>query len=108
MAADCSVCKAAPESGISHDGYGYRQNLEHESTAASQVSPKSQIVALLLCIFLGLFGAHRFYVGKAGTGLLYLFTSGLLGIGWIVDIFVIAAGCFTDLSRLPVRNAARR
>lgn len=52
MAADCSVCKAAPESGISHDGYGYRQNLEHESTAASQVSPKSQIAALLLCIFL--------------------------------------------------------
>lgn len=107
MAADCSVRQATPESGSSNE-CEYRQNSEHESTAASQVSPKSQIVALLLCIFLGLFGAHRFYVGKAGTGLLYLFTGGLLGIGWIVDIFVIAAGCFTDLSRLPVRNAARR
>lgn len=107
MAANCSVRQATPESSSSNE-CGYRQNSEHESTAASQVSPKSQIVALLLCIFLGLFGAHRFYVGKAGTGLLYLFTGGLLGIGWIVDIFVIAAGCFTDLSRLPVRNAARR
>ena len=45
---------------------------------------------------------------RQAIGLLYLFTGGLLGIGWIVDIFVIAAGCFTDLSRLPVRNAARR
>lgn len=106
MAADCPVRQATLESGSSNK-CEYRQNSEHESTAASQVSPKSQIVALLLCIFLGLFGAHRFYVGKAGTGLLYLFTGGLLGIGWIVDIFVIAAGCFTDLWGLPVRNAAR-
>jgi len=40
-------------------------------------SDKKKITALLLCIFLGVFGAHQFYVGKIGKGLLYLFTVGL-------------------------------
>ena len=53
-------------------------------------------MALLLCIFLGVFGAHYFYVGKVGKGILFLFTGGLFGIGWIVDIFVILAGNFSD------------
>lgn len=51
---------------------------------------KDKAVALLLCIFLGYFGAHKFYEGKAGMGILYLFTMGLFGIGWIVDIISIA------------------
>lgn len=50
---------------------------------------KSQIVALLLCIFLGLLGIHRFYLGYTGMGLLYLFTAGLFGIGWIIDIILL-------------------
>jgi hypothetical protein len=50
---------------------------------------KSQIVALLLCIFLGLLGVHRFYLGYTGMGLLYLFTAGILGIGWIIDIVLL-------------------
>lgn len=45
--------------------------------------------ALLLCIFLGIFGGHKFYEGKPGMGILYLFTGGLFFIGWIIDIFVI-------------------
>ena len=40
-------------------------------------SKKSKAAALILCIFLGYFGVHYFYVGKTGTGLLYLFTFGL-------------------------------
>ncbi len=49
-------------------------------------SGKSQIVALLLCIFLGFLGAHRFYLGYTGWGLIYLFTLGLFGIGWLIDL----------------------
>lgn len=63
-------------------------------------SKKSKAAALILCIFLGYFGVHYFYVGKTGTGLLYLFTFGLFGIGWFIDIFRIACGSFKDKNRL--------
>lgn len=59
-------------------------------------SDKSWIAALLLCIFIGGLGIHRFYVGKVGTGILYLLTAGFFGIGVIIDIIMIAVGSFTD------------
>lgn len=52
-------------------------------------SNKNPIVELLLCIFLGTFGAHRFYTRKFGTAILYLLTFGLFYIGWVVDIILI-------------------
>ena len=65
-------------------------------------SPRSRLVALLLCIFMGFFGVHQFYVGKSGTGILYLFTMGLFGIGWIIDIVRIATGTFRDVFGRPL------
>ncbi len=47
--------------------------------------PKNKWVALFLCLFLGYFGAHKFYEGKTGAGILYLFTCGLLFVGVIID-----------------------
>lgn len=63
---------------------------------ADDTSSKNWIAALLLCIFLGGLGIHRFYVGKVGTGILMLLTSGVFGILWIIDIIMIAVGSFTD------------
>jgi len=51
---------------------------------------KNKWVSLLLCIFLGWLGVHKFYEGKLITGLIYLFTLGLFGIGWFVDIIRLA------------------
>jgi TM2 domain-containing membrane protein YozV len=61
-----------------------------------RTSDKDFWVTLLLCLFLGVLGIHRFYVGKIGTGLLWLFTGGLFGIGYIVDLILIILGSFTD------------
>ena len=62
----------------------------------SAVSDKSRLVAFLLCWFLGYLGIHRFYVGKIGTGVLYLLTGGIFGIGLLVDWIVILVGSFKD------------
>lgn len=53
--------------------------------------PKNKWVALLLCIFFGIIGAHKFYEGKIGMGVLYIFTVGLFCVGWIMDIIALLA-----------------
>lgn len=50
---------------------------------------KNKWVAVLLCLFLGEFGVHRFYEGKIGTGLVYLFTLGLCGVGVLIDLIIL-------------------
>ena len=69
----------------------------------SPTSSKNYAATLILAIVLGFFGAHRFYLGKVGTGFLYVFTAGLFGIGWIVDIFTVLFGNFTDKTGSFVR-----
>lgn len=49
---------------------------------------KTSLVRLLLCIFLGNIGAHRFYERKYVSGILYLLSFGLLGIGWGLDTLI--------------------
>lgn len=52
---------------------------------AGMLKPKNKWVAVALCFFIGFLGAHKFYEGKIGMGILYLFTGGILGIGVIID-----------------------
>jgi len=51
--------------------------------------PKNKVAALLLCFFLGWMGAHKFYEGKVGMGIVYLFTFGLFGFGFFIDFFIL-------------------
>lgn len=67
-------------------------------------SQKSRLVALLLCIFFGYLGFHRFYVGKIGSGVLYLLTVGVWGIGWVIDCIIILLGGLKDGMGLLVTN----
>jgi TM2 domain-containing membrane protein YozV len=59
-------------------------------------SDKSRMTTLLLCLFGGFLGLHRFYVGRAGSGVLWLVTIGLLSVGWIYDLVMVATGEFVD------------
>ena len=59
----------------------YRQDYSQQDT-------HSKVIGYLLWIF-GFTGAHRFYYGKPVTGTIWFFTFGLLGIGWLIDLFLI-------------------
>ena len=59
------------------------------NAAVLGVRAKNKWVAFCLCFFLGFLGAHKFYEGKIGMGILYLFTCGLCGFGVIIDLIVI-------------------
>src|SRR5450830_670250 len=61
----------------------YRQDVSQQDT-------HSKVIGYLLWIF-GFTGAHRFYYGKPVTGTIWFFTLGLLGIGWLIDLFLIPA-----------------
>ncbi len=55
-----------------------------------------KLPALLITWFLGALGVHRFLSGKTGTGVIYLLTAGLCGIGVIYDFVMICLGKYTD------------
>lgn len=73
-----------------------------KASAQRQLTQKKRSTALLLCIFLGGLGAHRFYVGKIWTGLLWLFTLGFWGVGSLIDFCRIYDGKFTDDAGRPL------
>ena len=59
-------------------------------------SDRRIVPAALLCVLLGVFGAHRFYVGKVGTGVLLLVTLGGLGLWMLYDLVLIITTQFRD------------
>jgi hypothetical protein len=66
-------------------------------TRSSEPSDRSRGVALALASLLGPFGAHRFYVGKTGTGIAMLLTLGGCGIWYLYDLILVAGGSFRDV-----------
>lgn len=60
------------------------------------IAEEKRLVAAILCFAVGVFGAHRFYVGKNGTGILQLLTLGGLGVWTFIDFILILFGEFTN------------
>ena len=73
-------------------------------TGTPGISDKGFVPTALLCFFLGVFGVHRFYVGKVGTGVLQLVTLGGLGIWSLVDLIMIIVGNFKDKHGRLIKN----
>jgi TM2 domain-containing membrane protein YozV len=69
------------------------QGLEIKTKGGSN---KSALITLILLFLLGVFGVHKFYLGKIGWGVIYLLTFGLFGIGVLVDFFRLIMGNLQD------------
>jgi serine/threonine protein kinase len=75
-----------------------RYQPQRPAGALGKISPFKRVWALILSlfIFIGVGGLQRVYVGKTGTGILWLLTGGCFGIGQIIDVIMILTGHFTD------------
>ena len=85
----------------------FTQRTAETGTAASEsvcVSTRSKWIAFMLCLLLGRWGIHRLYVGKVGSGIMYMATRGFhwLGVGY--DLINIAAGNFRDDKGRPLKR----
>ncbi len=63
---------------------------------AGQATDKRMLPAAILCFVVGVFGAHRFYVGKVGSAIAMIFTLGGLGVWVVIDFIMIVTGSFKD------------
>ena len=98
---DCIVCPKCGKQVGSINSSNQPQNIIINNSASSSSSASAvnngqpyrkvcdKWVAFFLCLFLGVIGAHKFYEGKTGMGILYLFTAGLFGIGVLIDFIAI-------------------
>lgn len=73
-----------------------KTELSESTKAASDVSDKKRLLAAILCLSFGIFGAHRFYAGKTKSGKVMLFTIGGFGIWYVIDCLIVFFGGFTD------------
>lgn len=81
---------ATPNIVINNTNSNVNTNTQIQTlNTAALKKPKNKWVALLLCLFLGFFGGHKFYEGKIGMGVIYLLTGGLFTIGAIIDFLIL-------------------
>ena len=83
---------------------GVRQHPDALAVPAA-ASDKKLVPAAILCLALGVFGGHRFYVGKTGTGFLMLVTLGGLGLWMLYDLILLLTGQFRDADEKLVTEA---
>ena len=87
---EAASATAIPQIVINNSNENSNQNQNVNQMAAMMgIRQRNKWVAFFLCLFLGFSGAHKFYEGKAGLGILYILTIGLLGIGVLIDLIVI-------------------
>lgn len=99
IAEDCVVCtacgrqveelKGAAQPNIVINNTNTNTNVNRNTNGGRGGREKNKWVAFFLCLFLGYLGAHKFYEGRIGAGILYLLTGGVFGIGWLIDTVIL-------------------
>ena len=87
----CPFCGCQVEE-IKGEGGTPQINITNTNTNTVGMMPgrlRNKWTAFFLCLFLGFLGAHKFYEGKIGMGILYLLTVGLFGLGWFIDCIAL-------------------
>ena len=64
-------------------------SMDNEADYRFEAGDLDYNIAWILLTFLGVFGVHRFYMGKWVTGLIYLLSGGIFGIGWLYDLWTL-------------------
>lgn len=82
---ETQASSAAPQIVINNSNQNQNTNQNINAAIPMGARLRNKWVAFLLCVTLGYFGAHKFYEGRMGSGLLYAFTFGLFGFGWFFD-----------------------
>ena len=88
--------------GQSQQQYGQPQYGFPGGQGYSQAQPKDWMTTLLLCIFLGWLGVHRFYTGHIAIGIIQLLTAGGCGIWVLIDFIMILTDSYRDSNGLPL------
>ncbi|MFE3270018.1 MMPL family transporter [Streptomyces sp. NPDC059215] len=78
--------------------------IQHQAALPGPQAPKSVLAAYVWWLFLGLFGIHHFYLDRKNRGLLYLFTLGICGLGWLVDGVTLPRQIQSANARLAPRD----
>ena len=93
----CTACgKQIHDSAATCPGCGAAQGARPVTMTPYSASDKRILPAFLLCFFLGVFGAHRFFLGKIGSGVAQLLTFGGLGLWALADLIILVTGNFKD------------
>lgn len=81
-----------------------KTELSESTKATSAASDKKRLLAAILCLGFGIFGAHRFYAGKIKSAKVMLFTIGGLGIWYVIDSVIVLFGEFTDSEGRKIKD----
>lgn len=73
----------------SNSNVNTNQNVSQHFYGVGGKKPKNKWTALILCVLLGWMGAHKFYEGRIGMGILYVLTIGFFFIGWAIDVIAL-------------------
>ena len=79
-------------------------SMDREADLKYQEGPINYEIAWLLLVFLGVFGIHRFYMGKWISGIIWLCTGGLLTLGWLYDFWTLNQN-ISEQNRLGLSKA---